>query len=133
MQSIDQSVHPVTGDAPQDRHEDLSDDAALGPPAVTASPISTPTAAKAMPVDAAASTAPLMPNSARVGTRPARIEIGDEPLRVVVVDFDMRFSSMVGFMVKWALATIPAVVILAGILVAIFFFIILTFPQMFRR
>ena len=31
---------------------------------------------------------------------------------VVVVDIQMRFWSMVGFMVKWAIATIPALIIL---------------------
>lgn len=32
--------------------------------------------------------------------------------RVVVTDFDMPFSSMVGFMVKWAMAAIPALIVL---------------------
>lgn len=36
----------------------------------------------------------------------------DEPMKVSVVDFDMPFFSMVGFMVKWALASIPALLIL---------------------
>ncbi len=31
---------------------------------------------------------------------------------VKVIDFDMTFSSMVGFMIKWALASIPALIIL---------------------
>lgn len=35
------------------------------------------------------------------------------PTRVVVVDFNMPFASMVGLMVKWALASIPAALILA--------------------
>jgi hypothetical protein len=46
---------------------------------------------------------------------------------VTVTDIDMPFLSMMSFMVKWALATIPAFFILAvvggmgwGILVAIF-------------
>jgi len=34
---------------------------------------------------------------------------------VVVTDINMTFSSMVSFMIKWALATIPAAIILAGI------------------
>jgi len=34
------------------------------------------------------------------------------PARVVVTDVDMPFWSMVGFMVKWAIASIPAAVIL---------------------
>lgn len=33
--------------------------------------------------------------------------------RVVVVDFDMRFSTMVVFMIKMALAAIPAGIILS--------------------
>ena len=35
-----------------------------------------------------------------------------ERQEVVVVDVQMRFWSMVGFMVKWAFATIPALIIL---------------------
>lgn len=31
---------------------------------------------------------------------------------VIVADFDMPFGSMVTFMVKWALASIPALIIL---------------------
>ena len=34
------------------------------------------------------------------------------PTRVQVTDIDMPFASMVGFMVKWALASIPAIMIL---------------------
>jgi hypothetical protein len=33
--------------------------------------------------------------------------------RVAIADFDMKFSSMVYFMVKWAIASIPAAIILA--------------------
>jgi len=46
---------------------------------------------------------------------------------VVVVDLEMPFASMVGFMVKWALASIPALVIIlflafafAGFLTSLF-------------
>ena len=35
--------------------------------------------------------------------------------RVVVTDVDMPFGSMVVFMIKWALAAVPAVIILAVI------------------
>lgn len=35
-----------------------------------------------------------------------------EKQEVVVVDIKMPFWSMVGFMVKWAIASIPAIVIL---------------------
>ena len=41
---------------------------------------------------------------------------------MIVSDFDMSFGSMVGFMVKWALASIPALLILClvvGIALAI--------------
>jgi hypothetical protein len=34
------------------------------------------------------------------------------PTSVVVTDFDMPFGSMVSFMVRWAIAAIPAVIIL---------------------
>ena len=37
----------------------------------------------------------------------------EEPLHVVVTDFEMPFTSMVFFMVKWAIAAIPAAIILA--------------------
>ena len=43
----------------------------------------------------------------------------DEERKVVVADFNMPFGSMVSFMVKWALASIPAILILG-----IFFVII---------
>jgi hypothetical protein len=37
----------------------------------------------------------------------------EDPVPATVVDFDMPFMSMVGFMVKWSLASIPAMLILA--------------------
>lgn len=40
---------------------------------------------------------------------------GASVLRVQVVDFDMPFGSMVGFMVKWAIAAIPALLILTAL------------------
>jgi len=43
---------------------------------------------------------------------------------VTVRDFDMPFWSMVGFMLKWAIAAIPAAVIfalLAALLASVFF------------
>lgn len=36
----------------------------------------------------------------------------EQPSRVAVIDVDMPFLSMVRFMVKWAIAAIPALVIL---------------------
>lgn len=55
--------------------------------------------------------------------RSTKIPLTLNPQRVIVADFDMGFGSMVGFMVKWAIATIPAAIILAipfFILAAIF-------------
>jgi hypothetical protein len=46
--------------------------------------------------------------------RPSR-----RPLRVVLVDVDMPFESMVGFILKWALAAIPAAIILAVVFAAV--------------
>lgn len=37
----------------------------------------------------------------------------DQAQRVTVTDFDMSFGRMVWFMVKWVLASIPALAILA--------------------
>jgi hypothetical protein len=36
----------------------------------------------------------------------------EKPHKVTVVDFDMKFGSMVFFMIKWAIAAIPAMIIL---------------------
>ena len=46
-----------------------------------------------------------------------------EDQKVKVVDFNMEFTSMVWFMIKWALASIPAIIILFilwALLVSIF-------------
>ncbi|HKK14622.1 MAG TPA: hypothetical protein VKA14_08175 [Gammaproteobacteria bacterium] len=43
----------------------------------------------------------------------------DEERRVVVVDVRMPFMSMVTFMVKWAVAAVPAVLILAVLWTAV--------------
>lgn len=40
--------------------------------------------------------------------------------RVVVTDFDMPFGSMVMFMVKWALASIPAFLVLGLVAIVLF-------------
>ncbi|VAX17744.1 hypothetical protein MNBD_NITROSPINAE03-237 [hydrothermal vent metagenome] len=53
----------------------------------------------------------------------------DEIQGVVVTDINMTFSSMVSFMIKWALATIPAAIILAGI----FFFLTGFFAWLMAR
>ena len=45
----------------------------------------------------------------------------EEPAqRVHIVDFHMPFASMVSFMVKWVIATIPAIVILVFLLYVLF-------------
>jgi len=44
----------------------------------------------------------------------------EEIRRVVVTDIDMRFQSMVFFMVKWAFATIPAIIIICVIVMIAF-------------
>jgi len=36
----------------------------------------------------------------------------DYPMAVVVTDFEMPFTSMCFFIIKWALASIPALIIL---------------------
>ncbi|HEX6098091.1 MAG TPA: hypothetical protein VF432_17325 [Thermoanaerobaculia bacterium] len=48
-----------------------------------------------------------------VFTRHAGRVVQTQP--VVVTDFQMPFSSMVGFMVKWVIAAIPALIILSCI------------------
>jgi hypothetical protein len=45
--------------------------------------------------------------------RSTKALISPHPQRVTVTDFDMGFGSMVMFMVKWSLAAIPAMIILA--------------------
>ncbi len=47
-------------------------------------------------------------------------------MKVIVTDFEMSFWSMVFFMVKWAIAAIPAAVILVAA-VMLFWGIIATF------
>ena len=54
------------------------------------------------------------------GVARARRRLKTEDKSVHVKSFDMPFGDMVGFMVKWALASIPAFIILA-IIGAIFF------------
>lgn len=63
--------------------------------------------------------------------------MSDEPnkereIEVVVKDIDMKFWSMVSFMVKWAFASIPALFIIAifvAIIVIIFTVLGLTFQR----
>jgi len=51
-----------------------------------------------------------------------------EETQVVVTNVRMPFFSMVVFMVKWALAAIPALLILGGIITSLFFLILLPVP-----
>ncbi len=46
----------------------------------------------------------------------------DPASRVTVVDIEMPFGSMVAFMVKWTIASIPAIIILflIGAMIAVF-------------
>jgi len=44
--------------------------------------------------------------------RSTKVPLSPHPQRVTVADFDMGFGSMVVFMVKWAIAAIPAAIIL---------------------
>jgi hypothetical protein len=46
----------------------------------------------------------------------------ERPTEVVVTDVNMRFGSMVAFMVKWVLASIPAlfILVLIGVSLAAF-------------
>ncbi len=47
------------------------------------------------------------------------MNIPDAAKPVVITDIRMRFWSMVWFMVKWAIAAIPALIILAVIFVSL--------------
>jgi hypothetical protein len=37
------------------------------------------------------------------------------PPRVIVADFEMNFGSMIWFMIKWAFASIPAMIVIGGV------------------
>lgn len=52
---------------------------------------------------------------------PAPAPVYHQTPRVVVADIEMNFGSMVVFMIKWAFAAIPALVIIGAIFVAIAF------------
>ncbi len=45
--------------------------------------------------------------------------MSDEIKLVIITDIRMRFWSMVWFMVKWVIASIPAIIILATILIVV--------------
>jgi hypothetical protein len=62
---------------------------------------------------ARASIPPLAPAAASAVTAPASSRTSrPEEMRVVITDVNMRFSSMIVFMVKWAFAAIPAIIII---------------------
>lgn len=50
--------------------------------------------------------------------------------KVMVNDISMSFSAMVWFMVKWAIASIPATIILTMILIIVGWFVLLFFGAM---
>jgi hypothetical protein len=56
-------------------------------------------------------------SEAGVTTRLAGRVVQVQP--VLVIDVQMPFASMVGFMVKWAIAAIPAIIILMCIFAAL--------------
>ncbi len=56
----------------------------------------------------------------------------DTRQRVIVTDIDMPFGSMVLFIIKWALASIPALIILWVIFVAILALLALIFGGLFH-
>ena len=51
-----------------------------------------------------------MTTDAQVGEVPRQVEA--VPIRVAVVDLDMPFGSMIAFIIKWTLASIPAILML---------------------
>jgi hypothetical protein len=81
-------------------------------PAVESGP-ATPAVSPEAPAPPAATTAP-------------------QPMKVTVIDFDMPFGSMVMLMVKWVLASIPALLIL-GAIGAIFWVMVIAIVSMAFR
>jgi len=57
----------------------------------------------------------LFPARQSIQRAAANVVRNDRPAKVTVVDVDMPFLSMVGFMVKLAVAAIPAMIILFGV------------------
>jgi predicted Zn finger-like uncharacterized protein len=118
--------------------DDVSDDSASGPPGSPVAGVAPSSnggsaaafwaAAGPQPVVAAV---PIDPNYAAMVTREPQVVVDrpvkDQPARVVVVDFDMPLWRMVIFMVKWAIAAIPAAIILMiiGLIAMMIWFAIL--------
>ena len=57
----------------------------------------------------------LFPARQAIQRAAANVVKNDRPAKVTVVDVDMPFLSMVGFMVKLAVAAVPAMIILFGV------------------
>ncbi len=77
-------------------------------------PLSAVTASSATDVPATASAAKMTtsPTAPPIAALPVNSAAGMQSLRVVVTDVNMQFGSMVVFMIKWALAAIPAAIVL---------------------
>lgn len=84
-------------------------------------PAEPPPAPLAEPAPAAAAEPPAIPTAEAPPAElpPPGAPVPDRPVQVAVVDFQMPFGSMVILMVKWVLASIPALLILC-LLAAIF-------------
>lgn len=108
---------PATAPAPERLTKPAVADAA--PP-----PIQLPSSVLAKP-DASLAAPPPLPPAPAVASPPVPAQ-PTPPAEVAVVDFSMPFASMVVFMVKWALAAIPAFLIL-GVVIAVFWTALFTF------
>ena len=59
--------------------------------------------------------------------QPGQSYFAQPPQRISVVDFDMPFSRMVIFMIKWAFAAIPAVIVIWAVMLAFFLAVVVFF------
>ena len=73
---------------------------------------------------------PLVQATPVITTRLAGRVVQVQP--VLVTDIQMPFASMVGFMVKWAIAAIPAILILMAIVAAVGALFGVFFGSLFR-
>ena len=62
---------------------------------------------------------PVVAETPPVAPAPQIRAIRHDESRVVITDINMRFDSMVVFMVKWAFASIPAFIIVVGITILV--------------
>ena len=62
-----------------------------------------------------------MDAASRAGLQPTPTSatIRRDETRVIITDINMRFSSMIVFMVKWAFAAIPAIIIIFLVVIAV--------------